>query len=272
MAATYDNHPNGRLLSGRYRLLERVGMGGMATVHRAHDERLKRQVAVKLIAECLSRDPLYVRHFRLEAKLGAELAHPNIVAVLDAGAEPRDFLVMELVEGVDARSLLRASARATADQALDVVEQVCDALAHAHDRGVVHCDVSPGNILIREVDGTAKLADFGAASHATEPPPNAAKGIIGTPGYIAPEVLRGARPSPRSDLFSLGRVAYRLLGGPRSPGATGPRATAPQATAIPAAVRRALAHDPSARQRSIAEFRDELLGADAASLELARAA
>jgi serine/threonine protein kinase len=247
-----EPEPLGRLVGGRYRLLERVGVGGMASVYRAWDERLKRDVAVKLIAEWLARDPVSVRRFRREAELSARLAHPNIVAVLDAGGEPHEYIVMEFVNGVHAGTLLRRRELLRPGQIVHVVAQVSDALAYAHDQDVVHHDVSPRNILIRRPDSTAKLADFGLASSAAlDDPARRAASVMGTPGYVAPEVLRGDCASPRSDLYALGVVAYRLLGG-RS-----------------AAVQQALAHDPDARQDSVAEFRAQLLDGQSAPLRLA---
>jgi serine/threonine-protein kinase len=267
--------PLGRLLGGRYRLVERLGAGAMATVYRALDEQLERDVAVKVIGERHARDQLFVRRFRWEAKLGARLAHPNIVAVLDAGAQPRDFIVTELVRGLDAATLLHRRGRLTPGETIDIVVQVCDALAHAPGRDVVHLDVFPSNVLIAEADGTAKLADFGLASDALESLTGRIRGVMGTPGYVAPEILRGARPSPRSDLYSLGAVAYRLLLGPELPSAD-PGCTAPLTTGVrrmpplsegrpglprgmSEAVQQALAPEPDARQESVAEFRAQLL-------------
>jgi serine/threonine protein kinase len=179
---------SGRLAGGRYRLLERVGAGGMATVYRARDERLARDVAVKIIAERLARDPLFVRRFRREAQLCGRLAHPNIVTVLDAGVAPRDFIVMELVEGLDAGTLLNREGRLTPGEAVHVLAQAGEALAYAHDNGVIHQDVSPHNILIRWPDATAKLADFGLASDSLDRTARQETG--GTPGYNYGEEAR----------------------------------------------------------------------------------
>jgi serine/threonine protein kinase len=275
--------PLGRLVGDRYRLVERLGAGGMATVYRARDEQLERDVAVKVIGERHVRDPLFVRRFRSEAQLGARLAHPNIVAVLDAGTQPRDFIVTELVHGLDAAMLLRRRGRLAPGEIVDIVVQVCDALAHAHARDVIHLDVSPGNVLLAEADGTAKLADFGLASDALATPTGRVRAFMGTPGYVAPEIVRGAKPSPRSDLYSLGAVAYRLLLGPEVPSAD-PGRTAPLTTAVPRrpplseglpglprglyqAVQQALAPEPDARQESAAELRAQLLDGHTPSRE-----
>lgn len=255
----------------------------MATVYRARDERLTREVAVKVLAERLAPDPLSVRRFRREAKLCARLAHPNIVAILDAGVEPRDFIVMEFVHGLDAGTLLQREGRLTPGETVHVIAQVCEGLSYAHDQNVVHHDVSPRNILIRRPASIAKLADFGLASDALDVTARRVTDVTGTPGYIAPEILWGARPSPRSDLYSLGVVAYRLLAGPtqRRPGDSDATTAVPRmpplADARPGlprrlneAVQQALADEPDARQHSVAEFRAQLVGAGNASLRQQR--
>ena len=155
--------PLGLLVGGRYRLVERLGAGGMATVYRARDEQLERDVAVKVISERHARDPLFVRRFRSEAQLGARLAHPNIVAVLDAGAQPRDFIVTELVRGLDAATLLHRRGRLAPTETVNIVAQVCDALAHAHARDVVHLDVSLGNVLLAATD-SCRASGSGASA------------------------------------------------------------------------------------------------------------
>lgn len=268
---------SGALIEDRYRLLEGVGAGGMARVYRAHDELLERDVAVKLIAERFAADPPYVERFRREARLCARLSHSNILAVLDAGDEPREYIVMEFVEGLDARKLLKRRGRLTPGQTVHIVAQICDALTYAHNQGVVHCDVSPSNILLRRSDGAAKLADFGLAFRAGEVGSTQAGGMSGTPGYVAPEVLWGAEPTPRSDLYCLGAVAYGFLVGPTRLRHDDVGATAPMATAalpmpplaefradlprcLVAAVAQAVALEPDSRQDSVAEFRAQLIG------------
>ena len=251
----------------------------MSTVYRARDERLKRDVAVKLLPERFGQDVQFVKRFCREAELCAGLAHPGIVNVFDAGAEPRPFIVMELVHGLDAGALVRRRTRLTAAQTGRIVAQVCQALAFVHARGVLHRDVSPGNILLRRSDGAAKLADFGIASRADEVSETRLEDVAGTPGYIAPEVLSGARPTPRSDLYSVGVATYRLLAGPGRAGPAGAATvTIGLTTAAPrlsplaelrpdvpprvtSAIEQATAWEPGARQRSVAEFRAQLLDA-----------
>ena len=192
--------------------------------------------------------------------------------------QPRDFIVMEYVDGLDARQLLQRRGRLTLGETVHVVAQICDALTYAHHQGVVHGDVSPSNILVRRSDRVAKLADFGLASRTADVGSTHAAATLGTPGHVAPEVLWGAQPTPRSDLYCLGVVAYRCLAGPTELCAGDAGATALLPTAIPAmphlgtvrpdlprglvaAVQQAVAPDPDSRQDSVAEFRAQLLGA-----------
>jgi serine/threonine protein kinase len=279
MTATATQLEVESLVGDRYHLRERVGTGGMATVHRAWDERLERDVAVKLIAERLARDTSSLRRFRREAELWARLGHPNIVAILDAGARPREFIAMELVRGPDVGTLLRSrGGRLTPDEAGHVVAQACEALTYAHEHGVLHRDVSPRNILVSQHDGTVKLADFGLACRVDAPDVALPAHVAGTPGYLAPELLSGAAPTPRSDLWSLGAVTRRFLAGPPRREAAETPPTRALATAAPRllplaelrpdlpptltrAVDQATAWAPHARQGSVAEFRAQLIDA-----------
>jgi len=262
---------------GRYRLLERLGAGGMATVYHAEDELLHRDVAVKLIAKRFAANLEFVERFHHEGRLWANLTHANIVSILDAGYTPWDFLVMELMDGGDVRTVLHCRGRLSPGQTIHVVSQICDALTFAHQQGVVHGDVSLSNILLRRSDGTAKLADFGLASSGAEVDRRNPGEIMGTPGYLAPEVAWGGQPTPQSDLYGLGVVAYRLLGGAATAQTGDPRATTPLPTAAPRllplaqlrpdlprhmvmAVQQAVALEPDSRQESVAEFHAQLIG------------
>jgi serine/threonine protein kinase len=289
-APVVETGPLGRSMGARYRLLQVIGAGGMATVYRARDERLKRDVAVKVIADRLADIPSAVRRFRREAELCARMEHPNVVAILDAGVEPQEFIVTVFVDGLDGGRLLQSDGRLMPAQTVHIVAQVCQALEHAHDRHVFHNDVSPRNIVIGQRDATATLVDFGIASDAREVRPTRPKHLLGTPGYVPPEILKGGRPSPRSDLYALAVVAHRFLAGPTAPRDSATGDTAPLATASPRlqplaelrprlprrlseAIDQALAIDPDARQQSVAEFRAHLVGGRTARpLELPRAA
>jgi serine/threonine-protein kinase len=277
------------LYGERYRLMERLGAGAMATVHRAHDEWLKRDVAIKVIARGFRQDVVALRHFRGEAELGAALTHPNIVSVLGAGAEPHAFIVMELVGGHDVRELLKESGRQPLEAVLDVLAQISDGLEYTHDHGVVHGDVSPGNILIAEEGGTAKLADFGLARAREDASADRPEHVLGTPGYIAPEILAGSPPSPSSDLYSLAAVGYSLLTG-RTLARTRDRSGTPRPAladvrpaplasvqpglprALTGAIQQAMSVDPAARQASVSEFRAELAAGEMAAVPLRAAA
>ena len=219
--------------------------------------------------------------------MAARLAHQNIVRILDAGVDPQDFIVMELVEGVDAATLVKRTGRLSLRHTLRVIGPIYDALHYAHGMGVIHGDVTAGNILIAEGDGTPKLGDFGLASDLAEPSGERLGRVTGTPGSMAPELLDGGAPSPRSDLYSLAAATHRQLTA-TSAHASG-RTTAPIASAVPRlpdiaaerddlpdavtdAVRQALSPNPDDRQASIAEFRAELIREAAAPTAMPTAA
>ncbi len=205
---------------GRYRILEALGRGGMGVVYRAHDPELDREVAVKALSAALlvegEEREEFLERFRREARAAARLSHPGIVAVHDAGIdEPSGtpYLVMELVQGVTLHAVLREQGALPVSQALEIVGEVGAALAEAHRAGIVHRDVKPGNVLL-DVRGRARLADFGIARLPGSELTRAGAGL-GTPGFAAPEVVRGGVADARSDLFSLGALAYALLTGRR---------------------------------------------------------
>ncbi len=213
-------NPREQLIAGRYELGDRLGFGGMSTVNIAFDRRLERQVAVKLLAEHLAEDPQFVSRFRREALAAARLVHPNIVQVFDFGLdEPsgRHFIVMEYIRGKSGAELLRDTdpghPQLELGEAIDIVDQSCRGLEHAHRHGVVHRDVKPGNLL-RSDEGIVKLADFGiakagdAVSRITQ-----VGSVLGTAAYLAPEQASGDEATARSDIYALGVVAYQLISG-----------------------------------------------------------
>ena len=204
------------VIAGRYEIGERLGLGGMSTVHLAFDRRLEREVAVKLLAEHLADDPSFVARFKREALAAARLVHPNIVQVFDFGLdEPtgRHYIVMEYIRGQSCAEILRDQGKIPVEAALPIIGHACRGLDYAHRNGVVHRDVKPGNLL-RSDDGLVKLADFGIAKALSDESNITQVGsVLGTAAYLAPEQAHGEEAGPRSDLYSLGVVTYQLLSG-----------------------------------------------------------
>ena len=204
-----------QLLADRYRLDEQIAVGGMGQVWRATDTVLDRTVAVKTLKPEYVGDDEFRERFRAEARAAGGLSHPGIASVYDFGEAPDGaWLVMELVDGEPLSTLLRRERTLPADRVLDVVAQTARALQAAHDGGVVHRDVKPGNLLVTP-DGVVKVTDFGIASAAGAVPLTRTGQVVGTASYVSPEQARGAGAGPRSDLYSLGVVAYEALAGVR---------------------------------------------------------
>jgi eukaryotic-like serine/threonine-protein kinase len=210
----------GHRIAGRYQLDRRIAVGGMGEVWEAEDIRLGRNVAVKVLRPELSDDPEFLHRFRIEARTVASLDHSGIAAVHDYGEDDGPigdartaYLVMELVRGEPLSSLI-ARGPLDAEQTLRIMEQASRALQAAHERGYVHRDVKPGNILIR-VDGKVKLTDFGIAKAADAVPVTRSGMVMGTAHYIAPEQASGAEAGPAGDVYSLGIVGYECLTGHR---------------------------------------------------------
>jgi serine/threonine protein kinase len=201
-------------LGGRYRLGDRIGRGGMATVYRATDEQLDRLVAVKVMRGELAEDAQFVRRFTGEARRAASVVHPNVVAVYDVGADRRPYMVMELVEGGDLAAHLRREGRLDPAHAARIVAGAADAVAAAHAAGLVHRDVKPGNILIGS-DGRAMVADFGIARATGEESMTRTGAALGSVDYFSPEQARGERAGPASDVYALGVVLFEVLTGRR---------------------------------------------------------
>ena len=202
----------GELIAGRYELEKLVGSGGMSNVFRAHDRLLERTVALKILHEQFTRDDDYVERFRREARAVAQLAHPNIVTVIDRGEQDgRQFIVFEYVDGPNLKELTRNGPLEVPD-AIGLTLQVARALSFAHDRGLVHRDVKPQNVLLNE-DGQAKVTDFGIARSLDVQGVTQTGTVLGTSDYIAPEQARGQKVDPKTDIYSLGAVLYELLVG-----------------------------------------------------------
>lgn len=204
----------GRLLDGRYEILERVARGGMATVYRAHDQRLTRVVAVKVMHDGLGDDAEFARKFDREARAAARLSNQHVVSVFDQGIDRgRPYIVMEFVEGCTLRHVITREGPLEPLRALDLMEPVVHALASAHESDLVHRDVKPENVMISH-RGQIKVGDFGLARAVTAHTATATQGLlIGTVSYIPPELVTSGRANKRSDVYSAGIVLFELLTG-----------------------------------------------------------
>lgn len=274
-----------RLLGGRYEVGELVGRGGMAEVHRGHDTRLGRQVAIKMLRSDLARDASFLTRFRREAQSSAGLNHPSIVAVYDSGEDHGvdahgqpwavPYIVMEYVEGKTLRDVLTKRGLLPESEAARITEGVLDALSYSHRMGIVHRDIKPANVMIGS-DGSVKVMDFGIAraiadSNATMTQTQA---VIGTAQYLSPEQAQGQSVDARSDLYSTGCMLFELLTGrPPFQGDSpvsiayqhvGQAPTPPSSVAasvsgpMDAVVLHALNKDREARYQSAATFRADL--------------
>jgi serine/threonine-protein kinase len=200
----------GTIFDERYRIIGRLGKGGMGEVYRADDLKLGQQVALKFLPESVDRDPARLTQLHTEVRMARQVSHPNVCRVYDVGEfEGHTFLSMEYVDGEDLASLLRRIGRFPEDRALELARQICAGLAAAHERGVVHRDLKPANIML-DGNGKIRITDFGLAGAAGETL------RAGTPAYMAPEQLAGAEVTPRSDVYSLGLVLYELFTGRRA--------------------------------------------------------
>jgi eukaryotic-like serine/threonine-protein kinase len=205
----------GALLANRYRLDERVGGGGMGEVWRATDEVLGRTVAVKVMRPELLEERGFAERFLTEARTMATIKHRGVVAVHDYQGDPSGaFLVMEYVDGESLSRRLHRFGKLDPVRTMSLVAQAAEALQAAHDKGVVHRDIKPGNLLVT-ADDTLVLTDFGIARSAASTPLTATGAVIGTPSYLAPEQVLGKPASPLSDIYALGVVAYECLTGRR---------------------------------------------------------
>ena len=261
------------LFDGRYRIMRKLGTGGMANVYLAEDQELGRRVAIKILDDRHAGDDQFVERFRREAKNAAGLSHPNIVSIYDRGeAEGTYYIAMEYLDGRSLKELIVSRGPAPVNIAIDYAQQILAALRFAHRHGIVHRDIKPHNVLV-DAEGRLKVTDFGiaraGASQMTE-----AGSIIGTAQYLSPEQAKGAPVDQTSDLYSVGVVLYELLTGtvpfsgdtpveiamkhlstvPEPPSAH--RAEIPRD--LDFAVMRALAKDPAERYQSAEEMSADL--------------
>ena len=265
----------GTILASRYRIIERVGQGGMGEVYHADDLTLDQPVALKFLPEELSRNPRALQKFRDEVRIARQISHPNVCRVYDIiDASGFQFLSMEYIKGEDLRSLLRRIGRLPADKAVEVANQLASGLAAAHDQGVLHRDLKPANVMIDD-RGRAQITDFGLAAAAG----TVDSGDIrsGTPAYMAPERRAGKEVTELSDVFSLGLVLYELFTGQRAKDDTTETEITPPSSLVsdldPRVERlilQCLSTDPIDRPQSGAAVRAGLPARDELAVALAR--
>lgn len=270
-------------LGDRYELGPVLGHGGMARVQRAKDRKLERPVAVKILSAPYDRDKAFVERFQREAHAAARLNHPNIVAVYDSGSENgTHYIVTELVDGETLGELLNREGALPPERAAEIGREVARALTAAHERGVVHRDVKPGNVMIT-ADGKVKVVDFGIARAAGAESVTRSGLVLGSAPYISPEQARGEPGDERSDIYALGCVLYQMLTGQAPFVADTPLATLylhvhepvvppsnvrPVPPEIEQVVMRCMEKDPADRYASAAEVEAALAGDPTATMQL----
>ncbi|MGN6636406.1 MAG: protein kinase domain-containing protein, partial [Oryzihumus sp.] len=265
----------GRVLDGRYRVLSHIADGGMASVYVALDQRLDREVALKVMRPGLASDDTFVSRFRREARSAARLSHPHVVAVYDQGEDGSEvFLAMELVNGHTLRQVMKSEGPLTPRAALDILDPVLQALAAAHAAGLIHRDVKPENVILRE-DGMVKVADFGLARAVSAHTSTSQTGsLLGTVAYLSPEQVERGIADARSDVYAAGLLLFEMLTGTKAYTGETPIHVAYQhvhsqvpapSTRMPsvppeldALVARSTARDPDERPRDAGEFLAEL--------------
>ena len=267
-------HRNGEMFDHRYRLERRIGTGGMADVYLASDGSLERRVAIKILADRYTRDEGFIERFRREARSAAGLNHPNIVSIYDRGeSEGESYIAMEYVDGETLKDEINAHAPLPEAEAILYSQQALSALEFAHQRGIVHRDVKPHNMLIGS-DGVLKVADFGIARAQNTAEMTEVGSIVGTAQYLSPEQARGQAVGPQSDIYSMGIVLYEMLTGELPfTGTSAVEIAMKQVNEDPVppsrrnrlvsrpleqVVLRALAKDPALRFQSAREMADEL--------------
>ena len=202
-----------KLIANRYLLISNIGQGGMADVYKAIDTILNREVAVKVLRGELSHDPMTLLRFQREASAASKLSHPNVVDVYDVGeSDGRHYIVMEYVRGRTLKQLIAQRGALNLDEAIDIMMQLTSAISLAHEKHIIHRDIKPQNILVKD-DGTVKITDFGIAIAHDSIQLTQNHTVMGSAHYLAPETTKGEAPTSAVDIYALGIVFYELLSG-----------------------------------------------------------
>ena len=203
----------GQKINDRYEIIKTIGEGGMANVYLANDTILDRKVAIKVLRGDLSNDEKFIRRFKREALSVSNLSHPNIVEVYDVGEEDGNYyIVMEYIEGKTLKQLLQKRGALTLNEVIDIMTQLTDGLAHAHEAYIIHRDIKPQNIMIED-NGLVKITDFGIAMALNSTQLTQTNSVMGSVHYLPPEQANGKGSTVKSDIYSLGILMYELLTG-----------------------------------------------------------
>lgn len=261
----------GHIVAGSYRLLAKLGQGGMAVVYKGEHLRMNRLVAIKLLSPKLSRQPEFVARFHREAEIVSRLNHPNVVAIYDFG-EAEDglvYLAMEFLDGQPLSALINQEGPLALERVVKIIWQAAAALHAAHHQGLIHRDFKPDNVMVCKPVGQSdwvKVVDFGVAKWLRVPPKEKVltrRGlVVGTPHYMSPEQMAGKQLDARSDLYSLALVAYEMLAGAKPqrrvneppPPFPNFRRQPERPAAVEPVIQKALARDPDDRYPSTMEF------------------
>ena len=201
------------LLAGRYKIVKSLGEGGMADVYLAIDTIINREVAIKILRGELGNDPVTLLRFQREANAASKLNHPNVVQVYDVGtSEDRHFIVMEYIRGKTLKQLIQLRGALHKEEAVSIMKQLLSAVAEAHRHNIIHRDIKPQNVLVKD-DGTVKITDFGIALAHNAVQLTQSDSVLGSAHYLAPETTRGEAATNQCDIYSLGIVFYELLCG-----------------------------------------------------------